>query len=190
MKSMKKKPIKELVDRKIISAEKKYSENERINYIDISSIDNKANVIIGTTEYFMNKAPSRAQQCIEYGDILISTVRPNLRNIAQNTYSGKGLVASSGFCVLRATECNAQFLLYAVPLDDSTNAMVSVTTGANYPAIKDSDVLEYCIPVPPIELQNKFEEFVEGNAKLKVAIQAALDKTQLLFDSLMQEYFG
>ncbi|WP_317300942.1 restriction endonuclease subunit S, partial [Allobaculum stercoricanis] len=44
--------------------------------------------------------------------------------------------------------------------------------------------------VPPIELQNQFAEFVIETNKLKVAIQAALDKTQLLFDSLMQEYFG
>ena len=44
--------------------------------------------------------------------------------------------------------------------------------------------------VPPIELQNQFAEFVIETNKSKVAIQAALDKTQLLFDSLMQEYFG
>ena len=44
--------------------------------------------------------------------------------------------------------------------------------------------------VPPIELQNQFAEFVIETNKLKSAIQAALDKTQLLFDSLMQEYFG
>ena len=44
--------------------------------------------------------------------------------------------------------------------------------------------------VPPVDLQEQFVEFVEGIAKSKSAIQAALDKTQLLFDSLMQEYFG
>lgn len=44
--------------------------------------------------------------------------------------------------------------------------------------------------VPPIELQNQFAEFVIEVDKSKSAVQAALDKTQLLFDSLMQEYFG
>ena len=83
-----KKPIRELVDRKIASARKTYGCDETIHYIDISSIDNKANMVTGTTEYIMADAPSRAQQCIQYGDILISTVRPNLRNIARNDYSG------------------------------------------------------------------------------------------------------
>lgn len=51
--------------------------------------------------------------------------------------------------------------------------------------LKDMDVL-----VPPIELQEQFADFAQATDKSKVAIQAALDKTQLLFDSLMQKYFG
>ena len=43
---------------------------------------------------------------------------------------------------------------------------------------------------PPIELQNQFADFVKAIEKSKAAVQAALDKTQLLFDSLMQKYFG
>ena len=43
---------------------------------------------------------------------------------------------------------------------------------------------------PPFELQEQFAEFVKQVDKSKVAVQKALDETQLLFDSLMQEYFG
>lgn len=46
------------------------------------------------------------------------------------------------------------------------------------------------IPLPPIELQQQFADFVTQVDKSKVAVQKALDETQLLFDSLMQEYFG
>ncbi|MDD7636366.1 MAG: restriction endonuclease subunit S [Clostridiales bacterium] len=46
------------------------------------------------------------------------------------------------------------------------------------------------IPLPPTEIQEQFAAFVEQVDKSKVAVQAALDKAQLLFDSLMQEYFG
>ena len=46
------------------------------------------------------------------------------------------------------------------------------------------------IIVPPIELQNQFADFVRQVDKSKVAVQKALDETQTLFDSLMQEYFG
>lgn len=44
--------------------------------------------------------------------------------------------------------------------------------------------------LPPLELQKEFVDFYNQVDKSKVAIQKALDKTQMLFDSLMQEYFG
>ena len=46
------------------------------------------------------------------------------------------------------------------------------------------------IPVPPLKLQNQFATFVHQIDKSKVSIQKALDKTQTLLDSLMQQYFG
>ena len=46
------------------------------------------------------------------------------------------------------------------------------------------------VMVPPIETQNCFALFVEQLDKSKVAVQKSLDEAQLLFDSLMQQYFG
>ena len=58
------------------------------------------------------------------------------------------------------------------------------------PSLTKADLLKIIIPIPPIELQNKFATFVKQIDKSKVAVQKALDEAQLLFDSLMQEYFG
>jgi type I restriction enzyme S subunit len=44
--------------------------------------------------------------------------------------------------------------------------------------------------VPPIELQQEYVTFLEQIDKSKVAIKKSLDETQILFDSLMQKYFG
>ena len=44
--------------------------------------------------------------------------------------------------------------------------------------------------MPSIELQNQYAAFAEQTDKSKVAVQKALDEAQLLFDSLMQKYFG
>ena len=49
---------------------------------------------------------------------------------------------------------------------------------------------ELLVIVPPVEVQLSFTTFVSRIDKLRVAVQASLDKTQQLFDSLMQEYFG
>lgn len=46
------------------------------------------------------------------------------------------------------------------------------------------------VVTPPIDIQKIFVDFVEQVDKSKVAVQKSLEKTQLLFDSLMQEYFG
>ena len=46
------------------------------------------------------------------------------------------------------------------------------------------------IIVPPLKLQQQFADFVHQVDKSKVAVQKALTETQLLFDSLMQQYFG
>ena len=58
------------------------------------------------------------------------------------------------------------------------------------PSLTKADLLKIIIPIPPIELQNQFAEFVKQVDKSKVVVQKALDEAQILFDSLMQEYFG
>ena len=182
--------ISDLVEKKVSSAKKDFSPDEIIKYIDISSIDNKRNLMTGYTEYVFAEAPSRAQQHVKKGDILISTVRPNLRNVALTSYEDDNLVASSGFCILRAKKCLPSYLMAIACSNEFTDAMSKVVTGANYPAIKDSDVMGYTVTLPPIELQMEFERFTAQIDKSKVAIQKSLDETQMLFDSLMQQYFG
>lgn len=49
---------------------------------------------------------------------------------------------------------------------------------------------EIDIPIPPFELQKEFSLFVKQVDKSKFAVQKALDEAQLLFESLMQKYFG
>ena len=65
---------------------------------------------------------------------------------------------------------------------EGAKATISHLTGAK---MKMLDVA-----VPPIELQEQFVDFIKQVDKSKVAVQKALDEAQLLFDSLMQEYFG
>lgn len=56
--------------------------------------------------------------------------------------------------------------------------------------LNKSTLAEKTIPVPNIYMQNQFSDFVSQIDKSKFAIQKSLEKTQQLFDSLMQEYFG
>ena len=60
----------------------------------------------------------------------------------------------------------------------------------NQASINQKDVQSFVVYMPPIEQQNQFATFVEQIDEPKAVVQKALDQAQILFDSLMQEYFG
>ncbi|MCR5798422.1 MAG: restriction endonuclease subunit S, partial [Eubacterium sp.] len=68
--------------------------------------------------------------------------------------------------------------------------LTGISRGVRQANIANRDILNLCIPVPPMDKQKQFADFVEQVDKSKVAVQKALDETKVLFDSLMQEYFG
>lgn len=181
--------IKEVIDTSILKAKKVYADDDEISYIDISCIDNSINKIVSYNEYLFNEAPSRAQQCIQEEDILISTVRPNLKNIAMVEENYGNMVATSGVTILRSSKVNKYFLYKYVLSDYFTDEMVSVTSGANYPAIKSSDIYNHEMIYPPIELQNEFADFVKQVDNLKMQMEKSLKKLEDNFNSLMQRAF-
>ena len=68
--------------------------------------------------------------------------------------------------------------------------MYIVESASAQPNLLLSKINSTVIYVPDIELQNQVASFVEQVDKSKVEVQKALDETQKLFDSLMQQYFG
>ena len=66
----------------------------------------------------------------------------------------------------------------------------TLNNGSSVPQINNKDIAPLLICIPPMALQEQFAAFVEQTDKSKVAVQKALDEAQLLFDSLMQKYFG
>lgn len=73
----------------------------------------------------------------------------------------------------------------AIRLQLQNQCKGAIMDGLNLTIIK-----ELRFQLPPIDQQKQFSEFVEQTDKSKFVIQQALDKAQLLFDSLMQKYFG
>ena len=166
--------------------------NGEIAYIDISSINNKENKIFSYKIYNnINEAPSRAKKILNEGDILISTVRPNLKNIAiLNNKILPLTIGSTGFCVLRFKDIiNNKYIFEIIKSDNFTEMLVKKQIGANYPAISDRNIKLIEIPVPPIELQNKFAERVEKIEKLSFEIEKSIKEAENLYNSLINKYF-
>ena len=151
-----------------------------ITYIDISSINNKENIISSYKKYDnIREAPSRAKKILNENDILISTVRPALKNIAIFNKKNSGLtIGSTGFCVLRPKDTiDSKYIFEIIKSNNFTETLIKKQIGANYPAVSDRDIKSIKIPVPPIELQNKFAERIEKIEKLKFTIMTIILNT-------------
>ena len=68
--------------------------------------------------------------------------------------------------------------------------LTGISRGIRQANISNKDILNLVAPIPPMELQQQFADFVAQIDKSKATVQKALDETQILFDSLMQQYFG
>lgn len=75
-------------------------------------------------------------------------------------------------------------------LEYATESLMGNTHGIAMMHLTKSGMEETEFIVPPMDLQQQFSAFVAQVTKSRVAVQKALDETQKLFDSLMQEYFG
>ncbi len=175
----------------ILRAAKLFEPNEKIDYIDISSIDNKQNIILSTTPFVFCEAPSRAQQKVEKGDILISLVRPNLKNIAIILSDDNKLVASSGFCVLRSnTTINNRYIFYIVRGKKFTNYLLARVQGANYPAVREDDIKGYILPVPPLSEQQRIVSELDLLSSIIEKKKAQLKEYDQLAQSIFYDMFG
>lgn len=91
-------------------------------------------------------------------------------------------------CILPSGKINQTFLWQFFVL--SYDNLRDRAKGGNQPNLNGNIIKNYPVLYPPIELQEQFAAFVKQTDKSKVVVQKALDEAQLLFDSLMQKYFG
>ena len=165
------------------------SASDRITYIDISSIDAASNRIVAPNEMLFKDAPSRAQQMVMRHDVLVSLVRPNLQNIAMVHTAIDYLVASSGFCVLRTKE-NPYYIKYLVTGEKFTKYLMSRTSGANYPAVREDDIRSFQICVPPIAEQEKIVAELDCLSGIIEKKKQQLKELDNLSQSIFYEMFG
>src|SRR5215216_3783370 len=131
-------------------------------YLDIAAIDNNVGEIVAPKWYKGAQAPSRARQVVKSGDVLFSTVRTYLKNIAQVPEQYDGQIASTGFTVIRPSRyVSSKFIFYFVQTDAFLDPLNEKQRGTSYPAVRDSDVFAQPIPLPPTGEQRRIVEKVE-----------------------------
>lgn len=102
-----------------------------------------------------------------------------------------GLLCGTGSLLIRTKgEVTADYIQKIISFPSFKKTIEDMAVGQTMPNLNVPIVSGFQIIKPPMEVQSAYYKFVEQLDKSKVAIQKASDEAQLLFDSLMQKYFG
>lgn len=183
-------PIDTFCEKKISTLQKTY--NGLIDYVDISSVDNAEKRIVSFQTIEAQNAPSRAKQLLNNGDIIVSTVRPNLNAVAiVEEETDNLMVGSTGYCVLRCKDTmDARYLFNFCQSQYFIDDMTSQATGASYPAVSSSIVKNSLIPVCSLEEQRKIAKRIDTVSELIDLRQQQLKQLDELVKSRFIELFG
>ena len=102
-----------------------------------------------------------------------------------------GLLCGTGSLLIRTKgEVTADYIQKIISFPSFKKTIEDMAVGQTMPNLNVPIVSGFQIIKPPMEVQRAYYKFVEQLDKSKVVVQKALDEAQLLFDSLMQQYFG
>ena len=156
-------------------------------YIDITSAAEGKLTLPSITMLFQ-EAPSRARKVVHRRDVLMSTVRPNLKAFAYFDHTDENCIASTGFAVLTAKEeACPRFILYAILSEDVSRQIEALVIGSNYPAINSSAVRSLKILTPPLPEQAKIAEILSTVDRAIEQMEALIAKQQRIKTGLMQD---
>lgn len=162
----------------------------------ISMADVSVNGEIDTSDIRKYKDVKKGFTYFYENDVLFAKITPCMEN-------GKGAIArglknnigfgSTEFHVLRPKEgiSNSEWLyhLTILPIFRKT-AEKNMKGSAGQKRVPASFFDKFLVPLPPIELQNKFADIIKPINEQKLLVRKAIEETQLLFDSLMNQYFS
>lgn len=143
-----------------------------IEYIDTSSTENGR--ITETQVLSLKDAPSRAKRIVRKNDILISTVRPNLKHHAIAKEPKPNTVASTGYAVISCKKINPYYLYYFLTTENYTEYLAAIAESqqSNFPAFNPSLIEKTKIVPPKPEVQFKiaailsaYDDLIENNNK-------------------------
>ncbi|WP_213197082.1 restriction endonuclease subunit S [Cloacibacterium caeni] len=149
------------------------------DYISLSDVDSDQFSIKTSKQKFKN-APSRARRIVKKGDVLLSTVRPNLEGFTIIRDEVKDLIASTGFAVITSkNELHNEYLFNFLFSNIIKRQFHKLLVGSNYPAINSSDVKNLKIPLPPLLEQKKIADCLS-------TWDCAIEKQSQLINALTQ----
>lgn len=162
--------------------------NLQFRYISIEDVTTESISYSSIPIMKFGEAPSRARRVLKDGDILISTVRPNLKAFAIFHKPGNDIwVCSTGFAVLTPKPSQDNyFTFYQLLSDIGSRQFYSYVAGTNYPAINDHDFRMLKVYSAPEKERGIISESLLKTAQAIEEINKSIQKIQQLKKALMQ----
>jgi type I restriction enzyme S subunit len=164
----------------------------KFTYIDISAVDRSQRKIVTPQVLTPDAAPSRARQVLAAGDVIISTVRPNLNTVAIVPEMLDGAIASTGFCVLRPKQerLDKRFLFHWISSESTVRRLVQQATGATYPAVSDKIIKSQTFSPPSLAEQQRIATILENADSLRRKRQEAIGLAEEFLRAMFVDLFG
>lgn len=160
--------------------------NGKVWLLNLDMIESCTGNIVDFLYEFENRITSSTIKFDE-NCVLYSKLRPYLNKVVIPERKG---YATSELVSMSTEKINKYFLANLLRQDSFVNFSNATAYGAKMPRASMDLIKNFDVINPPTELQNKFGKLVIEVEKSKVEVQRAIDEAQLLFDSLMQKYFG
>lgn len=183
--------LKELVEPKTGTMNPTAWPEDPFTYVDIAGVDNKLKIIAGARTMKGAEAPSRARKLMRTGDVLVATVRPNLNAVAMVPESLDGEIASTAFCVLRATpRVLPEYVFFFVRSALFLRSMHKLARGALYPAVTESMILAQKLPLPDMAEQRRIVDMLLCAQSAMRNRRGIREKTAQMNPALFVDVFG
>ena len=160
--------------------------NGKVWLLNLDMIESCTGNIVDFLYEFENRITSSTIKFDE-NCVLYSKLRPYLNKVVIPERKG---YATSELVSMSTEKINKYFLANLLRQDSFVNFSNATAYGAKMPRASMDLIKNFDVINPPTELQNQFGKLVIEVEKSKVEVKRALDEAQLLFDSLMQKYFG
>lgn len=145
---------------------------EEIQYIDLESIDKELGIVKEYKLIKSSKAPSRAKQKVDKGDLLLASLSGSLKSIAVVDREDNNLIASTGFYVIKRSNSYNNYYLWALFRSQIYQVLLNrETTGAIMPALNRKAFMGLKIPLPSLDVQNKIAEEVKKRVQKAEQLQ-------------------
>ena len=158
-----------------------------IEWIKSDNINTPYTYLTEAQEY-LSEIGFQKCRCVDEGSLLMTCIAGSVNCIGNVAVANRRVAFNQQINAIVPEGDEVLYIYWLMLL--SKPAIHSTINMALKGILSKGQLSEMEFPFPPIEVQQQFAAFVQQVDKSKVAIQKSLDEMQLLFDSLMQKYFG